>query len=113
MKNIIYKIFRKTEWRNFQSENIFIGSVHDKRDGFIHMSESFQLMGTLNKHYRDSKTIILAQFDAKLLQGVKWEISRSGEEFPHIYGALTASALKQYWTLEAGENNRFTLPKNI
>ncbi|PHR60122.1 MAG: hypothetical protein COA43_07425 [Robiginitomaculum sp.] len=113
MKNTIYKILRETEWKNFQSENIFTGSVHDKRDGFIHMSANTQLMGTLDKHYVDIKTIILAQFDAKLLQGVKWEISRGGEKFPHIYGTLTASALKQYWTLEAGENSRFTLPKNI
>jgi len=90
---IIYKILRQSEWAQIQEDGSFMGSVHDKRDGFIHMSTSAQLQGTLDKHYTQGDVVILAVVRlADIEDSVKWEVSRGGAEFPHIYGVLPLSA---------------------
>jgi len=101
MRNaIIYKIFRQSEWAALQEGGSFGGSVHDRRDGFIHMSTAAQLQGTLDKHYTDGDVVILAAVRLAELGGtVKWEVARGGAEFPHIYGDLPFSAVEQHWAL--------------
>lgn len=105
---IIYKILRPSEWAELQEKGHFDGSLHDRRDGFIHMSTAAQLQGTLDKHYTDGDIVILVAVRLTDIEGdVKWEVSRGGAEFPHIYGVLPLSAVEQHWTLSPDPKGRY------
>jgi len=107
---IIYKILRQTEWDELQNMGYFDGSVHDKRDGFIHMSRKDQLQGTLDKHYTEGEPVILAAIRSKdIEETIKYEVSRGGAEFPHIYSTLPLSALAQYWALSPDPEGRYAV----
>ena len=109
---IIYKILRQSEWADMQREGHFAGSVHDKRDGFIHMSTAAQLQGTLDKHYRDGEVVTLAAIRfADVAETVKYEVSRGGAEFPHIYGVLPLSAVEKHWALSPDAKGRYSPPQ--
>ena len=96
MSDSIYKIFRPHEWENFEALGIFTGSVHDERDGFIHLCAQNQVETTLGRHFGDEQHVVLAQFCTKTLENLKWEASKSGQEFPHIYGSLDIKAVESY-----------------
>ncbi len=107
---IIYKILRQSEWAKLQRHGRFDGSEHDIRDGFIHMSTASQLQGTLDKHYTQGDVVILAAVRlADVEESVKWEVSRGGEKFPHIYGALPFSAVKAHWPLSPDPEGRYAV----
>jgi uncharacterized protein (DUF952 family) len=111
---VIYKILRQPEWAELQAIGAFDGSVHDRRDGFIHMSTAAQLQGTLDKHYTQGDDIILAAVRlADISDPVKWEVSRGGAEFPHIYGVLPISAVERHWDLSPDENGRYAAAQYI
>ena len=111
---IIYKIRRQSEWKELKKDEIFTGSVHDARDGFIHMSTGAQLQGTLDKHYTQGDDVILAAVRlADIAESVKWEVSRGGAEFPHIYGELPLGAIAQHWVLSPDPKGRYAVPKLI
>ena len=98
---IIYKILRQAEWAELQREGHFAGSVHDKRDGFIHMSAAGQLQGTLDKHYTDGDDVILAAVRlADIAETVKWEVSRGDALFPHLYRKLKLSEVVHHAPLK-------------
>lgn len=111
---IIYKILRQDEWAALQSNDRFDGSVHDARDGFIHMSTAAQLQGTLDKHYTQGDVVILVAVRlADVEETVKWEVSRGGAEFPHIYGTLPLSAVEQHWPLSPDPKGGYAPHKYI
>lgn len=111
---IIYKILRQGEWAELQKKGRFDGSKDDIRDGFIHMSTAGQLQGTLDKHYKDKEELILAAVRLEdVAEIVKWEVSRGGAEFPHIYGALPLSAVKAHWLLSPDPEGRYAPHKYI
>ena len=59
------------------------------RDGFIHLSTREQLAGTLAKHFRGKHDLVLIQIETRLLgEELRWEVSRGGDAFPHLYAAL-------------------------
>jgi uncharacterized protein (DUF952 family) len=90
----IFRLFRAAEWRSFIRSGIFEGGDDDRRDGFIHMSTAAQAEGTRAKYYADVGDVVVAAFDASLLSDViRWEPSRGGALFPHVYGKLTKDAL--------------------
>jgi uncharacterized protein (DUF952 family) len=85
----IYKIFLIDEWRSFQQEGEFKGSPLDSKDGFIHMSTEAQLEQTLIKHFNSEEPLVIASFkESDLSENLKWEPSRNGDLFPHLYGRL-------------------------
>lgn len=66
----------------------------DLADGYIHLSAIDQLQGTLDKHFAEQVGLVIAEVDlASLGATVKWEASRGGALFPHIYGPLPMSAV--------------------
>lgn len=97
---LIFKIFRPEEWQGFSHEGRFNGSADDLRDGFIHFSTAPQLAGTLNKYYNDEMSVIIAaaENDGWGAQ-LKWEVSRGGASFPHLYTDLYMGDVKKVWTL--------------
>lgn len=108
--NIIYKIFLQMEWNEMLANSYFSGSVDDKRDGFIHMSTLTQLTETLSKHFHNKESIVIAAVDAeKNSELLKYEVSRGGKEFPHLYGNLELSSITKYWTLSPNDKGAYDL----
>jgi uncharacterized protein (DUF952 family) len=91
---IAYKIFAMPEFEIFRRDGVFLGSPADLADGFIHLSTASQVEGTLAKHYEGRTDLILAAVDLGALgDAVRWEESRGGQMFPHLYGTLPMSAV--------------------
>lgn len=82
----IYKIMSKNEWSAFQEAGKFAGAAIDLADGFIHFSTAEQMIETAAKHFsgRDDLCIVWGE-DIALGAALKWEVSRGGAEFPHLY----------------------------
>jgi len=90
----IYKICDRTAWEEAEIAGRFAGSPVDGRDGFIHFSTVAQLAGTAAKHFAGQSDLILVAVDGDALgDALKWEPSRGGELFPHLYAALPVSAV--------------------
>jgi uncharacterized protein (DUF952 family) len=88
----IFKVLRVSEWLEFQRSGTFDGTSADRRDGFIHFSAAHQLSETLKKHYASERRIVLLSFDSGRMAGqLRWEVSRNGERFPHLYDNLYLS----------------------
>jgi uncharacterized protein (DUF952 family) len=92
---IIYKICDQALWREAQRQGEFRGAAVDARDGYIHFSTAAQLAETAAKHFAGVADLILIAVDAEALDGwLKWEISRGGELFPHLYAPLPLAAVR-------------------
>jgi uncharacterized protein (DUF952 family) len=93
----IYKICERASWRLAEQTGTYGGSEADVRDGFIHFSTAAQLAGTMAKHFSGQRELVLVAVDADALgPALKWERSRGGELFPHLYAALALTAVR--WT---------------
>ncbi|MGN6750720.1 MAG: DUF952 domain-containing protein [Xanthobacteraceae bacterium] len=93
----IYKICEQSAWRLAEQAGTYRGSAVDARDGFIHFSTGAQLAGTMAKHFSGQRELLLVAVDAEALgPALKWEPSRGGDLFPHLYAALSLSAVR--WT---------------
>ncbi len=89
-----FKILTAEQWAAFQSAGIFAGAPVDLADGYIHLSAADQVQGTLDKHFAGQDGLVLAEVDlAALGDAVRWEVSRGGALFPHIYGPLPMAAV--------------------
>jgi uncharacterized protein (DUF952 family) len=89
-----YKILTADQWAQFQADGIFHGAPVDLADGYIHLSAADQVQGTLDKHFAGQTDLVIAEVDLALLnETVRWEISRGGALFPHIYGPLPMAAV--------------------
>lgn len=110
----IYKIFRIEEWSSAQAAGQFAGSDDDIRDGFIHFSTAEQLRGTLAKYFAAESEIVLAAIDASALgDSLKWEVSRAGMKFPHLYASLPLDAVRQVTRHARDNSENFILPAEI
>jgi len=87
---VIYKIAIADDWSDAVRNGVFAGSPKDKADGFIHFSAADQLIETLKLHYRSVENMLaLVAVDPDALgDALKWEPSRKGDLFPHLYGPL-------------------------
>ena len=93
----IYKICERASWQFAEQTGTYRGSQADARDGFIHFSTAAQLAGTMTKHFAGHRGLLLVAVDADALgAALKWEPSRDGELFPHLYAALPLTAVR--WT---------------
>ena len=87
----LYKICPAPLWREAERDGIFRGSPVDLRDGFIHFSTAAQVAETAAKHFAGQDDLLLMRVDAdRLGDALKWEPSRGGALFPHLYGELDA-----------------------
>ncbi len=82
----VYKIFRRPEWKALQGDGKSRGALIDLDDGFIHFSTAAQLAETLARHFAGEDDLLIIALDGERLGGeLKWEPSRGGELFPHLY----------------------------
>jgi uncharacterized protein (DUF952 family) len=87
----VYKIFRAPEWEEFQAAGRSRGAPVDLRDGYVHLSTAAQVEETAARHFAgESGLVLLAVDEARLVPELKWEPSRGGALFPHLYRELRA-----------------------
>ncbi|AMS44200.1 uncharacterized protein (DUF952 family) [Aminobacter aminovorans] len=95
MTKTIYKICPEAMWREAERSGIFTGAPIDLTDGFIHFSTAEQVVETAAKHFTGQADLLLIAIDAERLgPALKYEVSRGGALFPHLYAQLEASAAK-------------------
>ena len=90
----IYKIVGAAEWRAAEAAGVFSGSGIDLQDGYIHFSTATQAPETAAKHFVGISDLLLVEVDASALD-IKWEVSRGGALFPHLYAPLPINAVKR------------------
>ena len=91
---LIYKIAHAIEWEAAKRASQYKGSSDDLRDGFIHFSTSEQLEATFTKYFKNKKGLILICVESeKLDEDLKWEPSRGGDLFPHLYAPLPTNLI--------------------
>ena len=107
----VYKICPIALWREAERTGAFGGSPVDLRDGFIHFSTAEQVAETAAKHFAGQRDLVLLRVDvAKLGDKLKWERSRGGALFPHLYGELDRAAVMQVDSLPFDVNGRHKFP---
>src|SRR5690606_12682430 len=99
----IYKILRRPEWDAFRAAGQTAGAPVDLIDGFIHFSTAPQLAETAAKHFtQDSDLVLLACAAQTLGPALRWEPSRGGALFPHLYRHLTLAEVIWHKSLPLG-----------
>ncbi|WP_018700876.1 DUF952 domain-containing protein [Amorphus coralli] len=90
----VYKIVEKDAWAAAEAEGVYRGAPVDHADGFIHFSAADQVMETAGKHFAGQDGLLLVAVPAAALGAdLKWEPSRGGALFPHLYADLPVSAV--------------------
>jgi uncharacterized protein (DUF952 family) len=108
---IAYKIMLSAELEQMRRDGLFRGSPADVADGYIHLSSASQVAETLDKHYSGRDGLVLAAVDlARLGDAVRWEPSRGGQLFPHVYGVITTDAVVATAPLERSPDGAVRLP---
>ena len=85
---LIYKILRAGEWREFRTIGTTVGAPVDIQDGYIHFSTAEQARETARKHFAGAADLELVAVEADRLTALRWEPSRGGALFPHLYAQL-------------------------
>ena len=114
MEPIVYKICPRSAWQEAVAAGIYRGSPDDLRDGFIHFSTGAQLPGTAAKHYLGQADLLLIAFEREALgPKLKWEPSRGGDLFPHLYDDLDPSLALATAELPLGPDDVPLLPEPL
>lgn len=86
---LIFKILRAPEWADLQAKGQSPGAPVDIADGFVHFSTAEQAVETAAKHFAGADGLVLLALEADALgDALKWEVSRGGALFPHLYAPL-------------------------
>ena len=100
------------EWEAAQHAGVYEGSSQDQEDGFIHFSTANQIVESAAKHRAGQNELLLLTVDAdKLGTSLKWEKSRGGDLFPHLYGHLAVSAVNCVNELPLDPDGKHIFPK--
>lgn len=111
---MVYKIAPRAVWEGAVRDGIYRGSPDDHRDGFIHLSSEAQVAGTLARHYSGQSDLVLIAYEAAGLGGaLKWEPSRGGDLFPHVYGPLDPAAALWVRPIAVGADGRHLVPGDV
>ncbi len=105
MEKTVYKIIDASQWREAQADHVFNGTAADIADGFIHLSAKYQVDETLARHFNGQENLLLLAIDAgRLGERLKWEPSRGGETFPHLYGPMSTRDVLSVTPIERGND---------
>jgi len=110
----IYRALAAADWEAAQAAGRYEGAAHDRADGFLHFSAADQVAETLAKHYAGRADLVLLAVDgARLGDALKWEVSRGGALFPHLYASLAVSAVSDVFPLKLNGDGRHILPDDL
>ncbi len=112
MPSLIYKICPLPLWAEAKSAGVFAGSPDDVADGYIHFSTHDQLPQTAARHFSGQENLLLLTVAAHALDihALRWEPSRDGQLFPHLYGPLPLAAVVEVAPIAVGEDGVHILP---
>jgi uncharacterized protein (DUF952 family) len=109
---IIYKISDVALWNEAKRTGVFTGAPVDVADGFIHFSTAAQAVETAARHFAGRSDLVLVAVDADALgAGLRYEPSRGGALFPHLYGTLPLAAVRWVKPLPLGPNATHVFPE--
>jgi uncharacterized protein (DUF952 family) len=104
-----YKILTRDQWAELAGRGVFEGAPIDRADGYIHLSTEAQWRETAQKHFAGQGDLVLTEVDLDALKDVRWEASRGGALFPHLYGApLTLTAVRSAEGFDVGEDGEIS-----
>ena len=107
---LIYKVATRAQWQAAEATGVFEGAPVDLADGYIHFSTAAQLAGTLAKHFAGQRDLLLVAVEADALgPALRWEVSRGGDHFPHLYAPLPVAAAVRVTEIALGPDGRFDL----
>jgi len=107
----IFHMCREGEWLAAKAAGTYRGSSQDAADGFIHFSTRTQVVESAAKHRAGQTGIVLLTVDASALgDALKWEPSRKGQLFPHLYGPLPIDAVVRVDPLPIAADGRHVFP---
>jgi uncharacterized protein (DUF952 family) len=103
MTATIYKIVEEESWRAAERQGRFAGAGVDLRDGFIHFSTAAQVKETAARHFTGQSGLLLVAVRSDALgEALRWEPSRGGALFPHLFGELPIEAVRSVVPLPVG-----------
>ncbi|MGR6327926.1 DUF952 domain-containing protein [Sphingomonas sp. XXL09] len=106
-----YKVLTADEMATLERDGRFAGAPIDLADGYIHLSTAAQLTETVDKHFAGQTDLYVAAVDLDAQDDpVRWETSRGGQQFPHLYGPLLLETIVAYSPLTRDEDGRVRLP---
>jgi len=110
----IYKIASAQAVASADATGHFDGMPIDARDGYIHFSTASQLAETLSLHFRDQDGLVLLGVSTSALgDALRWEPSRGGALFPHVYGPLDMSAVAWRGVVDVAADGAVILPEGV
>lgn len=111
MTTLIYKIIDETAWREAEAAGVFRGAAIDLSDGYIHFSTAEQARETAAKHFAGRDNLLLVAVDAgELGDALRYEVSRGGALFPHLYAELDLSTVVWVKPLPLGPGGAHIFP---
>lgn len=112
MADYIYKICPSELWRQAERAGRFEGAAIDLADGYIHFSTAEQARETAAKHFAGQDDLLLVAVEASPLgDALRWEVSRGGALFPHLYASLEMSAVRWVKPLPLGADGGHVFPE--
>ncbi|WP_408591555.1 DUF952 domain-containing protein [Novosphingobium sp.] len=109
--SLAYKVLTGPQWAQFQADGVFKGAPVDLADGYIHLSTTEQVTETVDKHFAGQTDLHIVAVDLVVLgDAVRWEPSRGGQLFPHIYADLPLGACPAHSPLQRGACGTVILP---
>lgn len=114
MTDLVYKIAPSALWREAEAEGRFRGAPVDLADGFIHFSTAAQARETAARHFAGQGDLVLVAVDAAAFgDALRWEPSRGGALFPHLYGPLSLDAVRSVVPLPLGPDGAHAFPAGM
>lgn len=111
---VAYKVMTGEAFAGMRRAQAFEGSPADRADGFIHLSTAAQLTETVDRHYRGQPDLVVLAIDLEAVGAdLRWEPSRGGALFPHVYGVLPMAAVLAAGPLERLEDGTVALPGEV
>ena len=114
MESIIFKVVSRSEWQEAQEAGAFHGSPLDLADGFIHLSSAAQVVSTVQNYFAGRDDLVLVSVDTECLgDTLRWEVSRGGALFPHIYGDLPMTSVLKAVPLKLQKDGTHVFPQGL
>ena len=112
---VVFKICTHADWVRARALGLLASSPDDARDGYVHLSRASQLKGTLERHFRgrDDLVLLAVRVDRLPARALRWEPSRGGELFPHLYDSLGVASVERVFDLPLDMAGVHALPEGL
>lgn len=111
---MIYKICSRSLWNAAREADVLRGAPVDLEDGFIHFSDAHQVRETAARHFAGSSDLVLLTVDPRALgDALRYEPSRGGDLFPHLYASLQVDLVTRVDELPLGPGGQHVFPAHV